>query len=143
MRTIQWKNIGGTMLIVHGKVQPGGGEWADLMRDTRAMGRALERTLVFADVTLTAEQRRQVADAHKAAGTRAIAVITSSSLTRMIVTALSWMNSVHKAFDPRDINAALDYLAVSEADRRELLLTALKFARELKHTQLEETLAAA
>jgi hypothetical protein len=143
MPTILWKNIGGTLLIVHARVQPDPIDWAALMRDCVSMARSIERALVFADVTLTAEQRRQVADVHKAADTRAVAVITSSSLSRMIVTALSWINGVHKAFDPRETNAALDYLAMNDADRREVLATALTFARELQHKSLEQMLSAA
>ena len=131
------------MLMVHSKVQPDPGEWAAHCRDTAALGRAFERILVFADVTLTAEQRRDVAEILKNSGTRAVAVVTSSQLTRMIVTALGWMTGVHRAYDPRDIHVALDYLGVSEAERRELLVTALGFARELHNTRLEETLSAA
>lgn len=143
MPTICWKYVSGTMLIVHAKFQPEPAEWDAMIRDCRALAGKLRRTLVFADVTLTAEQRRQVADVHKLAGTRAVAVLTSSQLSRMIVTALSWLNSVHRAFDPRDVGAALDYLDVPVAERRELLDTALAFARELNHDQLERLLAAA
>jgi hypothetical protein len=141
--TIRWKNIERTMLIVHAKVQPDPSEWAACCRDTAAMGRSLEHTLVFADVTLSATQRRDVATILKNAGTRSVAVITTSQLARMVVTALGWMSGVHRAFDPSEIKAALAYLAVSEAEQRELLTTALRFARELHHTSLEETLAAA
>ena len=141
--TMRWKQISGTQLIVHAKLQPDPAEWDAMIRDCRTLGRRHERTLVFADVTLSAEQRRQVADVHKVAGTRAVAVVTSSSLSRMIVTALSWMNSVHRAFEPREVNAALDYLQVPPAERQELLETARQFARELNHDSLERSLAAA
>ena len=59
------------------------------------------------------------------------------------MTALGWMSGVHRAYDPHDVKAALDYLGVSEAERRELLATALRFARELNNTHLEEMLRAA
>jgi hypothetical protein len=140
---MRWKEISGTLLIVHGRVQPDPAEWDAMIRDCRALARKLQRTLVFADVTLTAEQRRQVADVHKQAGTRAVAVVTSSSLSRMIVTALSWLNSVHRAFEPREVNAALDYLQVPPEQRRVLLETTRQFARELNHDSLRKSLEAA
>ena len=141
--TMRWKEISGTLLIVHGKVQPDPSEWDAMIRDCRALERKLQRTLVFADVTLTAGQRREVADVHKLAGTRAVAVVTSSSLSRMIVTALSWLNSVHRAFEPREVNAALEYLQVAPEDRQRLLEAARQFARELNHDSLQKTLEAA
>ena len=141
--TIRWKEISGTLLIVHGKVQPDPAEWDAMIRESRALASKLRRTLVFADITLTAEQRRQVAELHKLASTRAVAVVTSSSLSRMIVTALSWLNSVHRAFEPREVNAALDYLQVLPDERRILLETARQFARELNHDSLRKSLEAA
>lgn len=143
MRTILWKEVGETLLIVHAKLQPEPADWAALMQVFPAMGRRMKRVLVFADVNLSAEQRRQVNEGQKAAGTRAIAVITSSRLARMGVTALSWMGGVHRAFDPSEVRAALDYLGVSEDDRGVLLSSALQFARELNHARLEATLSAA
>ena len=143
MRTILWQEVGETLLIVHAKVEPDPSDWAALMQVFPKMGRRMQRVLVFADVALNAEQRRQVTAGQKAAGTRAIAVITSSRLGRLAVTALSWMTGVHKAFDPSEVRAALDYLGVTEDDRRVLLASALQFARELHHTRLEATLSAA
>ncbi|HKU40387.1 MAG TPA: hypothetical protein VJR89_19635 [Polyangiales bacterium] len=143
MATIRWKYVAGTLLVVHAKTQPSESDWAAMMLDSYAVARPLERILVFADVSLSADQRRQLAELHRVVGTQAAAILTSSQLTRMIVTALSWMNSVHRAFDPRDVSLALDYLHVPAGQRRELLDTAREFARELNHTALERTLAAA
>jgi hypothetical protein len=141
MRTMRWKNVGGTLLVVHARLQPDAAEWAAFIEYVADAETRVSRCLVFADIALTLEQRRQVAEVTKMARIKAVAVITSSAVARMIVTALSWVRGVHKAFEPSDVGSALDYLGVPDQDREPLLSSAAQFARELKHVKLEQTLS--
>ena len=141
MRTLRWKEIHGTLLIVHAPALPDTDEWAALMRAGLELGKGMRRCLVLADVMLSPRQRGEIADTTKAAGTEAVAVVTSSAVGRMIVTGLGWVTGIHKGFDPSDLDEALDFLKVAETDRRELLCAAHDFAGELGHTSLSFTLA--
>jgi hypothetical protein len=141
MRTLRWKELHGTLLIVHAPTLPDADEWAALMRAGLELGPGMRRCLVLADIMLSPRQRGEIADTTKAAGTEAVAVVTNSPVGRMIVTGLGWVTGIHKGFDTRDLDAALDFLKVLEADRPELLCTAHDFAAELGHTSLSLTLA--
>jgi hypothetical protein len=141
MLTMCWKNVGGTLLVVHGRLPPDAGEWAVFLEYVTAPETRVSRCLVFSDIALTAEQRRQVAAATTTAGMKGVAVITSSALARMIVTALSWVRGVHKAFEPRHVRSALDYLGVPDQERGPLLSSAAQFARDLDHPRLAQTLS--
>jgi hypothetical protein len=140
MRTLKWRRVGTTVLVVHARLLPDPAEWGAFIRDCSEMSGIAARGLVFAEVTLNAEQRRQIETVHRMTGTYAVAVITSSLLTRVLVTTMNWMRNNHRAFAPGDVVAAFDYLGVSEPERHELLALALQFARELHLSQLEHTL---
>jgi hypothetical protein len=130
--------VGGTALIVHARVLPDEAEWKAFIAD---MAAPVEHGLVFCEVTLNAEQRRDIAAAHRLNGTRSVAVITSSLLTRMLIRTLNWMSNKHRAFAPSEVVAAFDFLGTPEAHRHELLALALQFARELNLSQLEHSLS--
>ena len=137
-RTMKWRRVGGTVLIVHARVLPDPAEWSAFIAD---MWAPVEHGLVFCEVSLNGEQRRQVAAAHAVNGTRSVAVITSSLLTRVLIRTLNWMSNKHRAFAPSEVVAAFDFLGTPDAQRLELLALALEFARELKLSQLEHTLS--
>ena len=141
VRTLKWRKVGTTVLVVHARLLPAPEEWAAFIHDCTAMGTVAARGLIFAEVTLNAEQRREIQALHRLTGTYAVAVITSSVLTRVLVTTMNWMRNNHRAFAPDDIVAAFDFLGVSEPEREELLALALQFARELHLPQLERTLS--
>ena len=137
-RTLKWRRVGGTALIVHARVLPDPAEWNALMADMQA---PVEHGLVFCEISLNAEQRRHIAAAHKVNGTRSVAVITSSLLTRVLIRTLNWMSNRHRAFAPSEVVAAFDFLGTPDAQRPELLALAMQFARELNLSQLEHTLS--
>lgn len=140
MRTLGWKEVHGTLLIVHAQVDPDAEDWAGLMRAGAEMGSRMRRCLVISDVTLSARHRHEIADVTKAARTEAVAVVTSSAVGRMIVTGLGWVTGIHKGFDPHNLDAAFEFLKVTESDRRELLQAALAFADEFGHSALRSAL---
>jgi hypothetical protein len=139
-RTLKWRRVGGTVLIVHARVLPDETEWNAFIADS--MSAPVENGLVFCEVSLNPAQRRQVAAAHRVNGCRSVAVITSSLLTRVLIRTLNWMSNKHRAFDPSEVVAAFDFLGTPHDQRHELLALALRFARELKLSQLEHTLSA-
>lgn len=137
-RTMKWGRVGGTALIVHARVLPDEAEWNAFIADMYA---PVEHGLVFCEVTLNPQQRRQVAAAHRVNGTRSVAVITNSLLTRVLIRTMNWMSNKHRAFAPSEVVAAFDFLGTPDDMRHELLALALKFARELNLSQLEHTLS--
>ena len=139
-RTLKWQRIGTTVLIVHARRLPDDAEWNAFIADCIAMGSLAQRGIVFAEVTLNGEQRRQIAEVHRLTGCHSVAVVTSSLLTRVLVTTMNWLSNTHRAFAPSDVVAAFDFLGVSDSERHELLAVALRFARELNLPQLESKL---
>lgn len=139
-RTLKWQRVGTTVLAVHARLLPDETEWSAFIADCLAMGPLAQRALVFAEVTLNGEQRRQIAHVHRMTGCHSVAVVTNSLLTRVLVTTMNWLSNKHRAFAPGEVVAAFDFLAVSDAERVELLALALQFARELNLPQLESSL---
>ena len=129
------------MLVVHARLLPDDGEWKAFIADCIAMGPLAQRGLIFADVTLNGEQRRQIAEVHRITGCHSVAVVTNSLLTRALITTMNWLSNTHRAFAPGDVLAAFDFLGVSDQERRELLELGLRFARELNLPQLEHSLS--
>lgn len=131
MQTLKWKFVGDTMLIVHAKEPPADADWAGLMRACAELGKRLRKCLVFAEVSLTPKQRKEIADVVSAARTQAVAVVTRSQITQHIITAIGWVTGIHKGFDPKNLDDALSFLGVSGSERHELLETARRFEDEL------------
>jgi hypothetical protein len=138
MATLKFRELHGTLLIVHGQSPPTDAEWDSLMHAGETLGMRMRRCLVFADIQVTPSQRKQIADVVRRAQTERVTVITSSSLTRMVVTAVGWISGIHNAYSPREVPAALAAPKLSEQNAHELLITALAFARELGNDDLAE-----
>jgi hypothetical protein len=143
MRTLSWKLLGGTLLIVHANASPSEQEWEALTRAGTEWGTRIRRALVFGDVPLTVKQRRQIAEVVRTARSQAVAVVTSSAMARMMITSIGWATGIHKAFDMEQVEEALDYLNVGPADRRELLQVARRLAQELDNRAVEAAVASA
>jgi hypothetical protein len=132
MTTMRWQEVGTVMVTVHARRPPDEAEWREYMDVCAKMGERLVSVLVLADVALTPKQRRTAADIVRAAGTKGVAVISTSMITRHITTAVGWLTGVHKGFHPSEIDSALTFLGVAPVERPAVLETARKFARELR-----------
>lgn len=60
-----------------------------------------------------------------------VAVVTTSRMARGIVTALSWLGTKIKAFDPRSLDDAMTFLELDEALRASALARARDLATQM------------
>src|SRR5262245_48309254 len=65
MRTMKWQLIGEVMLVVHGTVPPASDDWAAYVAECKNAGEKVKYQLVFADISINAVQRRDVANVLK------------------------------------------------------------------------------
>ncbi len=135
-RTMNWTFVDDTLLCVHGLSPPDPKEWAAFIAESLSGSTKMRQVLVFADVGLSPVQRKEVADSVAKAGTKAVAVVCFSRLTRTVVTGLGWMTRIHRAFAPAALTDAFDFLQLTQKQRAELLRVAKEFARELNHGEL-------
>jgi hypothetical protein len=70
MRTLSWQTVGRTVLVVHGRRMPDEAEWQAFIDHCMSGIGIVNQGLVFANVALTAPQRRQIEALHKATGTQ-------------------------------------------------------------------------
>jgi hypothetical protein len=106
-----WSRHDGVLVVVHAPGEPSEAEWGQFMDEARSA--PTQGLLVIApDASLSAKQRREVQHWFSEGGTRG-AVVTDSKLTRGVVTAISWFKIPIKAFSPRDLEKALDFLGVA------------------------------
>jgi len=65
-------------------------------------------------VQMTSVQRRLVSNAFRGIP---IAAIVEDRLTRGVVTAIAWLGTAIKAFQPSDVESAMDYVGVAMRDK--------------------------
>lgn len=133
--------VGDVMLVVHAEVAPAADEWSaycNYAGATRAMAAGNLKTLVItvSDGGPNARQRSEYKDKVAGTGNR-VAVLCGGSVTRAILTAMSWFNPDMQAFGVDEINRALSYLGASPSED---LMRALEQSRlhlgltERRHT---------
>jgi hypothetical protein len=137
MATLRWKLVGQVLLAVHARVPPSEHEWQEFIKSCYEIGSRMQRALIFADVALTATQRKQVAEVVDQAKPKSVAVVSSSAVTRGIVTAIGWFTGVHRAFSPLVLPQALRHLGVNTEEKKQLLECTAEFAKELGDPELE------
>lgn len=125
---------GGLMMLVHTNKSPTDSEWEPYFRElckhdpTKILSLA-----VTAGGAPSGAQRKLVNDYLNGRQSRG-AVVTGNSFVRGVVTALSWFNSQMKAFSPEELDSALRYLGVREAEmalvRRELAVLQKRVGHE-------------
>jgi hypothetical protein len=127
------RRLGKLVITVHNRHRPTREEWKqylDCLRELQTTYGSLDgaTNLVFADSGPDAVQRREATDL---VGERSIpvAVVTSQTLVRGVVTALSWFNPSIRAFAPSGWREAFRYLALP-ADQTEQVFRALRAMRD-------------
>lgn len=112
--------VGSTCLVVQAGQVPSPEEWSEVMRRVEERLEQLRSVLVFTTGGgLKPSQREHVERVSRAAGLR-VAVMTDSSFSRGVVTALSWFRVQIKAFGPADWDGACDHLRLVLPDRPHL-----------------------
>jgi hypothetical protein len=113
--------VDGVMLVVHGTTNPSASEWSAYCEYAGAKRRAAGgtlRTLVLttSDSGPNAGQRAEYKQ--KVAGPdNRVAVLCAGSVTKAILTAMSWFNADMKPFGKNDIAQGLDYLGTQPSPK--------------------------
>jgi hypothetical protein len=106
--------VDGVMLVVHGPTEPSASEWSaycDYAGAKRRAAKGTLRTLVLtaSDAGPNALQRAEYKQ--KVAGPdNRVAVLCAGTVTKAILTAMSWFNSDMKPFGKDQIAQGLEYL---------------------------------
>ena len=110
MANMVTKVVGELQIVIHTAEAPDATEWKAYMRDFMSVPPERLRTIVFTDGGgPNAPQRKDVNDYLKGRTTTA-AIVTPSTMTRGVVTALAWFNPKIRAFAPDRIDEAFKYL---------------------------------
>jgi DNA-binding CsgD family transcriptional regulator len=105
------------VVLVHAPVLPDDGDWALLLKDTRAYASSIRGCLVVAGKShLSPLQREQLVETFGSMRFN-IAVLTDSAAVHENVAAFRQQDHRHLAFGENEIEAALDYLELQRSER--------------------------
>ncbi len=123
-RTMAWGRVNAFVVVVHEKLPPSDEEWDEYIQFNLDSGVEHGLNVRYLVVTEggapTAPQRKTFHDAltpllKKRPDFMRGAIVTPSTFVRGVVTAMSLVNPVMKAFSPAEIKASYAYLGVPEA----------------------------
>jgi hypothetical protein len=103
---------GGLMVMVHTDRAPSDAEWDAYCEELTRHELSHLKTLVLTEGGGPDASQRKRVNALLAGRPSRASVVSSNSVIRGIVIALSWFNSQIKSFTPNEIGAALGYLGV-------------------------------
>ncbi len=122
--TMKFHLLREVVVVVHTKAAPSDAEWSrylDFMRSYPGDFMRL-RTLVWSAGGGPSSKKHRDELREMFAGRRhRSAVVMTSMVSRMVMTAVTWVHPDLKFFAPADLALALDYLAVGEELRPEIL----------------------
>jgi len=97
---------------------PNDREWDESL-EAMAAAQIKKLIVVLADsgqVHMSSARRKRTAEVMKTLGCKQV-VLTNHSLSRGLITAMAWLGSDVRAFHPRDIAKAKEYLALTAGER--------------------------
>lgn len=120
--SLRFDMVDHVLLVVHADVPPADADWQRLITVRDANKHRLRGGLVVAPprANLSATQRADVSRFMRETGA-STAVVTDSALIRGVAAAVALLGVKVRAFAPRELAAALDYLAVAVGKRDELI----------------------
>lgn len=121
MKSMVFKIVGNVHIVINGPNDATDADWRVYMDAVRGEERKMAdfgkmRTIVFsAGGGPNAKQRKEI---NEFLGGRAtpVAIVTSSTVMRGIVTALQWFNPLARAFSPENVVAAMQFLGTSGSE---------------------------
>src|SRR5262249_48860749 len=118
-------------VVVQSAGLPTGADWAEYIAD--AADSEFRGALVVSNgAKLTPTQRADVERLLKKNNAKN-AVVTDSIVTRGVATALAWFGVPVRAFQPRELLSALDYLDVPSEQRSDVLALVERLQRTLSN----------
>lgn len=136
MKSMVFKIVGNVHIVINGTTEPHDEDWRLYMNAVRSEEQKMTdfakmRTLVFSGGGgPNAKQRKEI---NEFLGGRAtpVAIVTSSTIMRGIVTALQWFNPLARAFSPDNVVAAMQFLGTSNSDTNLVWSEAKKLQRSV------------
>jgi hypothetical protein len=128
MKNMAFKVIDRLFLVVYGTKDPTDDEWRAYIADVERHGIDRTMQLVFTEGGGPTAPQRRFLEELLAGRTVPVAVMTSSSSIRLMVTAMSWVNREIRSFPPTGLYDALAYLEIP-ASRAELIEREIKKLR--------------
>jgi hypothetical protein len=151
MAAMDARYLDGIILEAHSSHPPSEAEWAEFLGLCAAQLSTVRGCLVVTDGGSPSAQQRGALMKLIKGRTLPTAVVTPSLLSRGAVTALSWLGHAIRAFAPNELNAALDFVRVTDRRAALLLLAELRAGvlevalpantRELSTEELETLMA--
>jgi hypothetical protein len=102
------------------KTAPNDDEWNEHVREAAAWAAETRGALVITQGTGPTSKQRSVLAKEPRVLAQPTAVVSSSPFTRGIITAISWMGGKPRAFAPKDLALAFDYLNIPLSSRRRI-----------------------
>ena len=99
-------------VVIHPNRPPADDEWMTYLRSWSGHDMSRMRTLVFTDGGGPSASQRRLATEALGGKESLTAVVSSSSMVRGVVTALSWFNPKIKSFSPDEAQRAFEYLRI-------------------------------
>lgn len=118
------------ILAVYGEVAPGPREWAQYLEVLATLEGKQALLVISAGGGPDTLQRRDleaVTQRHEGP----VSVVTTSRVARGIVTALGWLGTNIKSFDPRSVDDAMRFLGLDDETCRAALARARELAAEM------------
>jgi hypothetical protein len=132
-KTMAWGNEGRLTVVLHTAAPPAKEDWASFVTSTRALGDVRwRRVLVYSHGgSPDAVQRGALIECFKETGTARTAVLTKSSVHRVISVAVSWFNKDLKAFTFDEDELAWSFLDLTAAERRQVPVILAELTHQL------------
>lgn len=116
-----WKSYGDLVLIVHKVNSPTDEEWQRYLDDIKDRNVERMRTLVFTDGGVPTTAQRKMLNSWLAGRSTRVCLVSSSTLVRGVVTALSWFNPKTHCVSPERWEEAFIYLQIAPQERGKIL----------------------
>jgi hypothetical protein len=137
MKNMRFKVIDQTFIVVYGASNPTNEEWEEYLGEVERQGFESTVQLIVTEGGGPDSLQRKLLNEKLKGRSVPVAVVSRSTITRGVVTALSWFNTKIRAFMPSDFAGALRYLGVPEAQRPTLEREVNELRLQLKLPPLE------
>lgn len=122
MSTLAFDRLGNCFLLVQGERDASDDEWSRWVEFVMRGGKELERKIrvlvVSSGGSPTPKQRARIHEVMPGMGGGVpTAIVTSSRIGRIVVSAMALFNSEVRAFAPSELDRALAYLGIPETER--------------------------
>ena len=123
MRNMVCKVVGSLGISIHTPDNPSNEEWDEMVKCVKqCKDLSTFRGISFTDGGSPSPAQRKKTNDVLAGRVVPTAVVTSSSLARGVVTAMSWFNPMLKVFPPDKLDDALRYLQVRDSEYKVIKL---------------------